>query len=762
MENYKVLRAIGKGSFGKVYVVRHIGENKHYVMKVIKMRGIPKAEREACKNEVAIMQRLPHPNIVAYKDSFSVQRGDKLCIVMTYCDGGDLSARLEQQRGKLLPEDQILHWFVQIALGLGCMHSSKVLHRDLKTANIFLLSSGRLVLGDLGISKSLDATMAMASTQIGTPYYMSPELFQSKPYNHKSDVWAIGCVLYELCTMRHPFEAESIQQLGARILRGRYPPIAARYSKGLRSLIDSLLSQAPSSRPDVDEVLRSPFMRKPLLSFVRDMAARAGSGSTAIGVGTMAFGSALKELVADGGSASALGPHSASLFRQIRSLGLGALVTRAIGGGSDLPADDSATARRGPSPAPDRRRAAGPSSSSSSSASAAASDAYGSRSGAPDGSSSASAASGAPASAAKNGFVPAARRAPSGTDDAAKRALRDQQSALRREREVQLSVERALHRYNDEKLQRAQVDSVAPEVEDEEVEEEDDDDDADVVNELGMDPDLEAAAEEDERELALAAAELKAAFEASVRRCDRLQRSIQRLRRKTVDASSDGRDGARDASAASPPPRREAAASPAQAASTPVPAAQRRGSALSGEPPRLASGAGGAAPGQDGRPRMSPGTEALLLPPAEPAAVDDYGYDAEGAAGDSVEFDGGNEWADDWAAEWGDVDEDALAAVEAEDDDHDDVSGAADDRESGYLGRRAAAVRAEVASAVGAAMLDEMLRLERRRLEDPAADADPAMARQTADVQSRLGPARAVMLQRVRELVHVESVLAVA
>ncbi|KAA0158924.1 hypothetical protein FNF31_05094 [Cafeteria roenbergensis] len=721
MENYKVLRAIGKGSFGKVYVVRHIGENKHYVMKVIKMRGIPKAEREACKNEVAIMQRLPHPNIVAYKDSFSVQRGDKLCIVMTYCDGGDLSARLEQQRGKLLPEDQILHWFVQIALGLGCMHSSKVLHRDLKTANIFLLSSGRLVLGDLGISKSLDATMAMASTQIGTPYYMSPELFQSKPYNHKSDVWAIGCVLYELCTMRHPFEAESIQQLGARILRGRYPPIAARYSKGLRSLIDSLLSQAPSSRPDVDEVLRSPFMRKPLLSFVRDMAARAGSGSTAIGVGTMAFGSALKELVADGGSASALGPHSASLFRQIRSLGLGALVTRAIGGGSDLPADDSATARRGPSPAPDRRRAAGPSSSSSSSASAAASDAYGSRSGAPDGSSSASAASGAPASAAKNGFVPAGR---SHWD--------------------------------------RRVDSVAPEVEDEEVEEEDDDDDADVVNELGMDPDLEAAAEEDERELALAAAELKAAFEASVRRCDRLQRSIQRLRRKTVDASSDGRDGARDASAASPPPRREAAASPAQAASTPVPAAQRRGSALSGEPPRLASGAGGAAPGQDGRPRMSPGTEALLLPPAEPAAVDDYGYDAEGAAGDSVEFDGGNEWADDWAAEWGDVDEDALAAVEAEDDDHDDVSGAADDRESGYLGRRAAAVRAEVASAVGAAMLDEMLRLERRRLEDPAADADPAMARQTADVQSRLGPARAVMLQRVRELVHVESVLAVA
>lgn len=143
------------------------------------------------------MKRLQHPNIVAYRDSFFANGQDNLCIVMTFCDGGDLANRLSASKGSLFKEDQILHWFVQIALAIHYMHENKVLHRDIKTQNIFLLGNGRLVLGDLGISKVLDGTMAFARTQIGTPYYMSPEIFRNAPYNHKSDVWALGCVLCE-------------------------------------------------------------------------------------------------------------------------------------------------------------------------------------------------------------------------------------------------------------------------------------------------------------------------------------------------------------------------------------------------------------------------------------------------------------------------------------------------------------------------------------------------------------------------------------
>ena len=262
--------------------MRHIAENRNYVMKVIKLKGVPAKEREAClrcvvrwnlrrrrrerrrrrapprrlprRSEVNLMRRLCHPNIVAFKDSFVSGGGadESLCIVMTFCDGGDLAARLVAARGALFKEDLILHWFVQLALAVHFMHDSKVLHRDIKAANIFLLGSGRVVLGDLGISKVLDGGAgALARTQIGTPYYMSPELFKAAAYGYKSDVWAVGCVLYELAALAHPFDAASLPALSSRVAAGRYPPIHARYSASLHKLIASMLALNPAARPSM-------------------------------------------------------------------------------------------------------------------------------------------------------------------------------------------------------------------------------------------------------------------------------------------------------------------------------------------------------------------------------------------------------------------------------------------------------------------------------------------------------------------------------
>ena len=134
--------------------------------KCIKLTNIPAAERAACRHEVKLMQRLSHPNIVGYKDSFFAKRGSQLCIVMTYCDGGDLSERVKRQTrtGRRVKEDQILHWFVQIALGLHFMHENRVLHRDLKTQNIFLTKEGNIKLGDFGIARVLNAPVEMAMT----------------------------------------------------------------------------------------------------------------------------------------------------------------------------------------------------------------------------------------------------------------------------------------------------------------------------------------------------------------------------------------------------------------------------------------------------------------------------------------------------------------------------------------------------------------------------------------------------------------------
>jgi serine/threonine protein kinase len=162
-----------------------------------------------------------------------------------------------------------------MALGLHHMHENRVLHRDLKTQNIFMLGNGRLVLGDLGISKVLEGTMDLAQTCIGTPYYMSPEIFKNKPYNYKSDIWSLGCCLYEMTTLKHAFDANSLNGLAVKIIRGQFPPISSQYSKGLRDLIKEMLATNPSKRPDLDRILGGiPFIKKHIANFFSDIVHR--------------------------------------------------------------------------------------------------------------------------------------------------------------------------------------------------------------------------------------------------------------------------------------------------------------------------------------------------------------------------------------------------------------------------------------------------------------------------------------------------------
>ena len=98
--------------------------------------------------------------------------------------------------GRLLPEQKVWSYFIQMCLGMEYLHQKKILHRDIKSMNVFLSKEDRLRIGDLGVAKVLSHTAAFAKTIVGTPYYLSPELCEEKPYNVKSDVWALGCVLY--------------------------------------------------------------------------------------------------------------------------------------------------------------------------------------------------------------------------------------------------------------------------------------------------------------------------------------------------------------------------------------------------------------------------------------------------------------------------------------------------------------------------------------------------------------------------------------
>ncbi|NXJ26744.1 NEK4 kinase, partial [Dicrurus megarhynchus] len=271
---YCFLRAVGKGSYGEVSLARHRQDRKQYVIKKLNLRSASSRERRAAEQEAQLLSQLRHPNIVTYRESWQGDDGH-LYIVMGFCEGGDLYHKLKEQKGKLLPENQVVEWFVQITMALQYLHEKHILHRDLKTQNIFLTRTNIIKVGDLGIARVLENQYDMASTLIGTPYYMSPELFSNKPYNYKSDVWALGCCVYEMATLKHAFNAKDMNSLAYRIIEGKLPPMPKDYSPQLVEIIQTMLSKKPEERPSVKSILRQPYIKQQISLFLEATKAKA-------------------------------------------------------------------------------------------------------------------------------------------------------------------------------------------------------------------------------------------------------------------------------------------------------------------------------------------------------------------------------------------------------------------------------------------------------------------------------------------------------
>ncbi|CAE8638220.1 unnamed protein product, partial [Polarella glacialis] len=200
--NYTELRKIGEGSFGKALLVQSVEDGSKIVCKMVDVSQASAKETQDAVKEGRLLAAFKHPYIVRYRESF-IDSG-WLCILMDYCEGGDMAKQIEvsKRKGHQIPEEQIVRWMCQALLALKYLHEKHVLHRDLKSGNFFISNSGNLKMGDFGIAKVLSCTAACARTQIGTPYYLSPEVCQEKPYTWPSDIWAMGCILYELCALK--------------------------------------------------------------------------------------------------------------------------------------------------------------------------------------------------------------------------------------------------------------------------------------------------------------------------------------------------------------------------------------------------------------------------------------------------------------------------------------------------------------------------------------------------------------------------------
>jgi serine/threonine protein kinase len=184
---------------------------------------------------------------------------------MTYCDDGDIHSFLKKRNGELLNEKLVLEMFVQLAFAVQYIHRRRVIHRDLKTSNAFLMSDGLIKLGDFGISRVLERTKELARTMVGTPYYLSPEILAEQGYSFASDIWSLGVCLYEMTTLRHPFDAGNLHSLALRIMKGDFnDPDESMYSLDTRNLIRSMLSQLPEDRPTINQILKLSFLQRPI------------------------------------------------------------------------------------------------------------------------------------------------------------------------------------------------------------------------------------------------------------------------------------------------------------------------------------------------------------------------------------------------------------------------------------------------------------------------------------------------------------------
>ena len=252
--------------------MRRREDNGVYVIKTVRIVELTLAEQKGAINEVKILSVLDSHFVVKYYDSFIDT--DSLHIVMEYCNKGDLQSLIKKAKSnnvRSLRESVVWNIGLQVILGLHYLHNQKILHRDLKSANVFLKKSSSesksydVKIGDLGVAKLLETSTAFAQTIVGTPYYLSPELCSDQPYRDKSDCWALGVLLYECCTLKHPFEARNQCALILKIIQEEHTQLpAGLVSPELEALISWLLEKEPSKRPTIREILSESFVQEKL------------------------------------------------------------------------------------------------------------------------------------------------------------------------------------------------------------------------------------------------------------------------------------------------------------------------------------------------------------------------------------------------------------------------------------------------------------------------------------------------------------------
>ena len=262
MNGFEIISKLGDGSYSVVYKVRRKADSKIYALKKVKLKNLSEKEKQNALNEVRILASIKSTFVISYKEAFIDEAEQSLCIIMEYADKGDLYQKICYFRKNKCFFDEVDVWriFIQMTRGLKSLHDLKILHRDLKSANIFLFSDGSVKIGDLNVSKV--TKRGLGYTQTGTPYYASPEVWRDEPYDSKSDIWSLACVTYEMLALHPPFRAKNMEGLYNKVIRGRYQKVSEKYSSDISEILSLMFKIDPNKRPSCDDLLKNPIIIK--------------------------------------------------------------------------------------------------------------------------------------------------------------------------------------------------------------------------------------------------------------------------------------------------------------------------------------------------------------------------------------------------------------------------------------------------------------------------------------------------------------------